>query len=507
MRRNLLVVSGTFCVAFIILFISCSKINLPTDIGQGLIPDVDNIHTFDTTIDVESYNHFYASLNDTLRARIGYEQFLGVIDNDPLFGKTDARLFFQVGLPNSKFYFPNTPDKLFIDSVVLVLNHVETYGDSTIPQTIQVSEISQAADFRYDSLYNIATSNFPTTTVLGTASILPHTLNDSVYFGTDTVKSIQDLRIKLDNSFGNRLMAYDSTNAFLNDSAFFTHFKGFALQSISGGNAAMGFNLSNSNTRLVLYYRFEKKETAGDIDTTSVTFSPSYGYNSLTGAISQYSATANYITRNYSGTALESASGDNVEDQFVYIQNTPGTYATLKIPALANMSNRIIHLAELQMQSVYDVSDTLFYAPKLFIDAYNSTTGNNLNLPYVFNDYASNGSISQVGLGLFGSWHIDTTDGGGNDIKFWRFNMTRYVQNIVNGNKPLYDLRLYAKPGFTIKDTLYYGAGVQTPTELGVSMGQSTKSSLAAPLVGRVRLAGGTHPVQKMKMRIVYSKL
>lgn len=493
MRRNIFVSLGFAAIAIVLVVASCKKINLATDLGQGLIPEVDNIHTFDTTIEVETYNHIFTAANDSFRIHSNLEQFLGLIDDDPIFGKTDARMYFQVGpASRTKYYFPNTPDKLFLDSVVLIVRYVETYGDSTIPQTIRVSEISQLAHFRSDSFYTIRNNNFPTSTVLGTATVAPHTLKDSVYFGADTVKSVRNLRIKLDNSFGRRLMAYDSTNAYAKDSAFKEYFKGFALESVGNGNALMGFNLSGSG--LAFYYHHEIKDSAGKFDTTA-TFFP---------FLAGPDAVANYVSRDYTGKQISSVSDDNVADQLIYIQNTPGTYATLKLPALASMSNRIVHLAELQMESVHDPSDALFKAPNLYMDAW--AGDKNFNIPFALSDYFDGytGQLANTGLIFFGSFPRNKTDVVGNSIKYWRFNLTRYVQNVVNKKKPLYDLRLYAKPDLLINDTIP-GIG---PRMLYADLRQSTAApNLTAPAIGRVRLGGGMHPTQKMKMRIVYSKL
>lgn len=493
MRKNLLVSLGIVSVALILIVASCKKINMATDLGQDLIPDVDNIHTFDTTIEVQTFQHFFTALNDSLRSTSSYEQFLGLINNDPLFGKTDARMYFQVSLPATRYYFPNVPSKMFLDSVVLNLPYVETYGDSTLPQTIQVSEIAQGADLRVDSIYNIRNISFPTAGVLGSATVVPSTLNDSVVivYAPDTVRTIQNLRIKLNNSFGQRLMNYDSTNAFYTDSAFKKHFNGFALQSVAGGNAAMGFLLSGAS--LTLHYRYELKDSAGKFDTTVTQFAFSGNYD----------GSANYIGRDYSGAPVLTGADDNVPDQLVYVQNNPGTYVFLKIPALPGMSNRIIHLAELQAESVYHPSDASFYPPKLFIDAYESSA-QNFAVPYVFSEFISTNGFNPTGLVIFGYDSVLKKDPADHSIAAWRFNLTRYVQNVVNGKKPSYDLRLYARPFVSIKDTSEILGAVSLNTPLNQSR---VNQSLIAPLVGRVRLGGGTHPTQRMKMRIVYSKL
>ena len=168
----------------------------------------------------------------------------------------------------------------------------------------------------------------------------------------------------------------------------------------------MGLYLNDTTTRLAVYYRYENTTTSGDIDTAVANFV----FNDGGGQ-----ATANYISRDYSGTQVLATANDNVQDPLVYIQNTPGTYATVKIPGLSGISNRVIHLAELQMEQVYDASDTLLNTPPLlFMDMYDSTASKYKTIPYsVENAYltAANTAgtyftISTAGYGSLGSFHF-----------------------------------------------------------------------------------------------------
>lgn len=471
---------------------------MATDLGQGLIPEVDNINTFETTLEISAFNNIFTASKDSFRSLGSDEQFLGVIDADPIFGKTDARMFFQPIPYNTssadsyKNLFKNSPNKRYIDSVVLILNYVETYGDTTAPQTIQVSEIGQSTDFKFpdSSLrkngYSIYQNNFTTSGVLGSKVIIPNTLKDSVKVYDDST-GYKQLRIKLNNSFGQRLLAYDtipSNDAYSSDSAFKSKFKGFALQSIAGGNAIMGFNLINANTKLAVYYQYENLTTPGDRDTAVAYFR-------------SISATANYIGRDYNGTQVAATSNDNTADNLVYIQNTPGTYATLKIPGLDTMSNKLIHLAELDMSSVYDTKDTLFGPPAaLMMDMYNDSINKFTTLPYSFTYNYSNGSANYAN---FGSYPYYQRDMSGNSIRLWRFNLTNYVQKILTKQLRNKDLRLYAAPYVNLIDVTpgyYFGSNLNLYPFTTVSPGK-----------GRVRLGGGNHPTQKMKLRVVYSKI
>ena len=495
-NRQLSVLLLSFLSALLI-FSSCKKINEATDLGGGLIPPIDNINTFDTTITVEAYNGLFTFsgnplTDDSTRATSSDEHFLGLITDDPFFGKTDARIFLELKPYFYKFTFANKPhpDSLKLDSVVLVLDYVETYGDSVTPQTIEVREIT--SEFRYDTAYLINENNFTTSTLLGSKTVVPHTLNDSTYARWDT--SSNQMRIRLDDSFGQRLLMYDTAgpnNAYSSDSAFREKFKGFALRSVNGGNAIMGFNLRGSNTKLAIYYSYANASAAqpNNYDTTVVFFSF---------ASNGFSASANYIQRDHSGTPLLAAQGGATPDPLVYIQTSPGSYATIKMPDLATLSNRVVHRAELIAEQVFDISDSTFLPPTyLYLDAFDPGMNKFRTVPYdlVFT------TASSLNLGSFGINPIISRDANNNAIRTWKFNISRYVQHVVNDTEPVYDLRLFA-PFYVIDQYKPTTNSVATPQPISIN---------PAIAKGRVTLAGNTGPgdtnPRRMRLRIIYSKL
>jgi Domain of unknown function (DUF4270) len=501
-NRQLAFIFGLIITCTVILFSSCKKINEATELGDDLIPPVDNVNTFDTTIIVDAYNDLFALFNadplktDSVFSYFGDEQFLGVIDNDPFFGKTDAQMFFELKPLNYPYTFRNKPslDSLFLDSVVLILDYIETYGDSSIAQTVSVSEVT--SNFRVDTSYLVRQNSDITVSAvsLGSSTFFPHTLNDSVKAYQDTTS--HQLRIKLNTAFGNRLLLYDTTganNAYSSDSAFKTKFKGFALKSTLGGNAVMGFDLQGANTKLAIYYRY-RHGVGTDLDTTVDYFR----FKPKTTYLLAGSAWHNYIGRDYTGFPIMAAQGGVLPDQFVYIQNSPGSFAKIKIPGLTGLSNRVVHRAELIAEEVYDVSDTIFPPPSfLYLDAYNPAAAKYRNIPY---DVVYDASNASYNLSTFGVIPVNALDASGKVVKTWHFNITRYVQHVVNGTETNYDLRLFA-PLYTNDQYFLPIAGataVQSPPRVYVN------PSMAK---GRVRLAGGTPGPQRMRLRIVYSKL
>lgn len=481
----------SFIAAVAIIFSACRKINDYTDVGGGLIPPIDNINTFDTSIRVQAFNDTFGILTDSLRLISSDQHFLGLINADPIFGKTDAQLFLELKPEQSGFFTSGTypfarKDSLKLDSVVLVLSYAGRYGDSMVPQTINVYELTQ--EFKDDSAYLIRQQPLSYGAQLnpGGQIIFPYLLDDSVKAFRDTTAG--QLRIKLDTNFARRMMNYDTSNAYRSDSAFTSLFKGFAVKSVSSGNSVIGINLSNSvNTKLAFYYKMPKK--SGTFDSSNVTYFTFYSE----------CQSANYVKRDYAGSPVAAAAGQVVEAPIVYIQNSPGTFANIKIPDLPALGNRVVHRAELIVEQVYDISDETFTPPTtLYLDAHDPTVTSSYKyrtIPFSL-DFSPN--TSSFDLSGFGVSPLNSKDPFGNNIKVWKFNLTRYIQHVVTNNQATYDLRLYSPLVFrgTTRAT-----GSTSDFEINSSyVGKSIVN-------GRMRVGGGNHPTQKMRLRIVYSKL
>jgi hypothetical protein len=479
----------------VLLVSSCKHIHDSIELGDDLVPAVDYVNTFDTVISIETYNDSFTIgnsnhlINDSTRMSKSGIHYVGKITNDPLFGQTDAKLFLELKPPNYKYYFENHSDSLFIDSVVLVLDYKETFGDTNALQTLRVYELDNVASnlFNADSNYLIRRQGFfyNQNLQLGSKTFAPNILNDSIKAYKDTTKN--QLRIKLDNSFGTRLLQYDSSasGAYANDSAFRSKFKGFAIVSEAGGNAIMGFSLTTANTKLALYYRYKNVPRQD----TTVKYFP---FNPIT------SGNANYITRNYAGSpaGFSLAGGTTIQDDLVFLQSTPGTFTRVKIPGLAGVTNRVVHRAELIIEQVYHPSDEMFFKPEyLLLDVLDTALKNYRYMPYDFTFDQTN----TPNLISFGTVGRITDDGLGNRVTTWKFNISRYVQNYLTGNEPLHEMRLFAP--YVVYDIYKPNQNV-----VGYYFGIGLNSAVAR---GRVRVYGGSYsdPTKRMRLRIVYSRI
>ncbi len=485
MKKNIIVVVPAL-LFLIYVYSSCTKIDT-TDLGSELIPAVDNINTFETTLNVIADNLYLA---DSSRILFNEDHALGTLI-DPEFGKTTAELYFGV-IPRvfRQHPFGSKDSIIGVDSVVLSLAFKGLYGDSTSMQRFNVYEIDPAERVRfYDSLAfvrgHLITSFFAANNLLGSHTQTFTGLNDSyrITEAGDTVTISNQMRIRLDNALATRFINYD-TSIYRNDSIFKTYFAGLKIGVEAGfgtQTALSYFNVDdNNNTRLIFYYRATRN---GKPDTLATSFDFQGG-------------NANHIIRNPAGSAYAANLGNgNPDDELLYLQTSPGSYAQLTIPGLKSLSNRIIHLAQLNVEKVPSAGEQLFTPPAiLFLDAIDSAKNRYITIPIDFNYDQSNGfyNIAQVG----GIYHNDR----------YLFNISRYVQGIVTRGEPSYTLRLYAP--FRTNPTQVFGPGAEiTPYPPTAYTGLSINSPIAK---GRVVVSGGSYtanPAKRLRLRIIYSKI
>lgn len=485
-----------FSIAIAISFLisACTKIE-STTIGSGLIPPVDGVTTLDTTLDVFT-NNYIDPLGDATKVYKTDDHVIGVINNDPLFGETRATAFFELKPITYPFSLPNTPT-ITADSAVLILSYKGVFGDPQIPQNWEVRELTES--LRGDTIFNVNKS-FATGNLLGSKSINIPGLKDSVNYGFENASN--QIRIKLSQSFADRLIKqYDSTTttgAYAKDSLFRENFKGFAVMPAtrSPGNALIRINLSDTNTKLALFYKFQNT-TAAKKDTAVSYFRFSNGSGI------PVSGNANYIARDRNNSQMNAYFINTVRnDSLVFIQTAPGTFATVKIPGLRGLPNILVHRAELLAFQAPDVSklDLVLTPPRyLLLSSYDSTKKVQTNLP---NDFVVSGGTPNISTS--GGFMMEKEVSGYGIVKAYNFDVSRYVQGIVSRKDSSLTLRLSAPSNDSLQYTPPY------PQPNAVSTFYITPTVANNTGEGRVRLGGGGMTKQnqlRMRLRIVYSKI
>lgn len=470
--------SAVFSFLFIILF-SCTRINEATELGDDLIPAVDNVNTFDTTIALQAaYRPFF----DSSRHLINENMALGRL-NDPEFGTTTADMYFSLssgasGSDYGAYPFGGHKDSLQgIDSVVLSLSYSAAYGDTSNSQvSVEVREIAANNGFKRDSIYRFDTPGFSTTGgVLGSKTFAVNRLSDSVRIVRkgDTSKVANALRIKLDNnSLGIRLASFDTSAGYKNDSLFNTLFNGLAVRTtgVTGQGALAYFNLYDfTKTRLIVYCRIKR---SGGVDSAAAVVFTHARYGQ-----------ANSIVRSPGGNYQANLNTPNPQN--LYIQSSPsGSYVGIHIPNFSQFPNRVIHRAELIAYKAPSTLDNIFTAPnRLLLDRKSPSSDS----AYTFeNDWE---------VGFDGSLNLAAFGGSLRSDNSYRFNITRYVQGIVTRKDRSDSLRLYAP----LRSNLF-------AKNLGQYISIPNLDNIAK---GRVVLYGpaATDPAMRLRLRIIYSNL
>lgn len=468
----------------VLLFIaaahSCTKIK-STEIGSELIPAVDNITTFDTTLEVITENFI---VPDSLMPRLAPsvtglapEMVVGHIANDPQFGKSTGSLSFYFPAPFYPFSY-EVKDSIRLDSVVLGIRWTGiTQGDTNAIQKFNVYQLQNV--MRSDSAYGV-TNELPFTRLLGTRTFTPSILNDSIF--PIAQRLTNQLRIRLSDAFGNELLRLDSSagQPFSRDSLFRAYLKGLTVvpdvAGATSANALMGFNLSDTNTYLRIYYRYD---TASVRDTAVF---KTFRYSLVSGF-------ANTIKREYNGSQAGQALAPGA-DSTAFVQTSPGTYVRLRMPSLSGFralkGNVVIHRAELKTQQVAEVGqgNDLFATPNnLYLEYQDSATGR--LRPFLLDGFVQNAFLPAV----LGGVRRVIPGPGGISISEYRFNIPRYVQDFVTRNAPNHALFLSAPYAIRYVDLFLF--------------------EFLNPIArGRVKLAGGSSASsQKMTLRIIYSKI
>lgn len=472
--KSKLLASVLICFTAILLISSCNKIDT-TDLGGELIPAVDNVNTFQIEFDVITDNRLF---NDTTRM-IDEDHGVGYIENDPEFGKTTATTYVSFTPTAYRAYPFVKRDTVVIDSVVLSLAYTTTFGDSNSVQQFEVREIDNRFKPFGDSLYLLNTNDFDVKeTLLANATVNFLTLNDSVTYknGKDTIRKNNELRIKLDTAWARRFVSYDTSNVYNNDTAFKQNFAGVQIRSSEASpakNAIAYFDLGdNERSRITFYCRVQNN---GRTDTIAPYF--------------QYTAdpNANIIRRTPGNNYLANVTNTVENDEKLYIQSTPGSYASVRIPQLNTFSNSVIHRAELIFEKYPSTDDQYTVPPIMFIDAISTTGDSSFTIR---NDFLPITNSPGYDLNMLGGVYRNNK---------YVMNLSRYIQSIVTKKFTNYTLKVYAP--FTTQPYYIPEFTDQASRKVGIVL----NTPVAA---GRVVLYGGgsTDP-KKARLRIIYSPI
>lgn len=481
----------------VLVQIACTKIEATT-MGGDIIPEVDNVHTFDTFLTVISNNYIPA---DSTRISQGNDHVVGGITNDPLFGSSKATLFFEMKPASYPFEFTDSVKSL--DSAVLILNFRKFYGESSVPLTFNLYEVDRR--MQNDTL---AQPNYTLQPDLG--------INRSKFWGTKTMKANQyrdtialkygdsvfsnvnnQLRIPLNQTLARMLFEGDSATIYGSDSIFRNYLPGFALE-VQGSPMAFHYFSLTSGSGIEFYYQKKNDKVK---DTVRTTFTCGFS-----------SAHAVKFDRDRSGAEINSYLTQNPTTGVsqVYIDATPGSMASIVVPGLKTLTNRVLHRAELKVTELEPA--TGLYAqlspPKaLYLDVeYEKEAGNFRGVPYDLSPFSGYYCYPSSGIDFsyFGGVPEKATIDG-SQYNQYTFNITRYIQGLITRNEPFFNFRLSAPYSMYYKDCVNSTSAYQAQIFPFVSNGKFINEIGES----RIKVGGGNHPDTRFRMqiRLIYSKL
>lgn len=390
-------------LGLIALAVSCKKKD-PENIGLDLLPGGDLLNaTFTDTATLITHTVKDDSLLMYSSSVKTSPLLLGTI-NDPIFGITKSSIFTQFSLSATNPAFGTNP---VLDSAVLSLayNSGQYYGNISTPQKFDVYEVSEMMSTT-STYYSNDSMKIFTTQQIGSATITP-AVSDSVQIGA--AKFPAHLRIKLSKGmFDDFLFNPTYTSSYNSNANFQTAFKGIHIKSSlpSGEGAILYMKITDAFSRLTLYYH-------NDADTTS------YYFNISTDNCARFS----HFEHNYSSATEitnQLATADNTQQDKVFVQPMAGVRTKITMPHISGFfkNGRVaINKAELILPVEPSSVSSVFSAhPKLVVTIADSELG-----PVFMPDYFE-------GATYFGG-DYDSTN------KVYKFNIARYVQQVLNGTK------------------------------------------------------------------------
>ncbi len=331
---------SAFFLALTIVIASCKKEE--GSLGLQVHPEEDQLGLLVTdTATVLAHT----IQEDSLRSDEFNSNLLGSYVDD-VFGKTTASIYTMIRLSEQNVSMVSTSGTTAdtqVDSVILYLDLDGYYGELDA-QTFEVYRITQ--EMELDSNYyssTVLTNDGVNLVEAGTGTIVPDPLNPGVIDG-ESVNPV--LKIRLDNTLGNDIVAQNGTGNLVGPDEFSSWFNGLFItvnnSSQTAGEGAILFtDLLDDNSRMTMYYRYT---FPGEEDTLSLNFN-----------INSNAARYTHTSHDYTGTPVEAQLMDStLGSEAVYVQAMSGLKSVIEFPYLDSLPDSIvINKAELVLPFEY----------------------------------------------------------------------------------------------------------------------------------------------------------
>lgn len=457
-----------FILTLLVVFAgACKK---ETGIGADLLPGNDLLSAKNT----DTFTLYTKTVADgALRSDKLPKVYLGVI-NDPIFGFQKSS--FAIELDRGDVILDDTLKPYIVDSVVLFIKYNGIFGDSTVAQDFNISTISTKID--ENTAYYSNNSSFTSATPLANITNYKFSPSQKVgLFTTDTIGTAGVFRAVLPNSFATDLLSKDAIQ--LRDSLYFKNYlPGILVEnSNNNGNAMAEMDLSSVYSGIYIFYK-DKKNTQRIMRLkTSESVAVNGQLRSRQNGINFFSNTLSPAIQNVVSSGL-------VSDSVNYLLGQGGSLVKISLPTIGSLGKVAVNKAILSITQIQNNSQKDLLPPFALLLLKRNTSGNLEAISTFNNDYKEGYSYADS----------VATDGSGNKLLRYSFNLSKYIQNIASGKETNTDLYI-ANYGY---------AGIDGSVN---TLGSSALFFNYSP--ARLVLAGSNYsdPRFKMKLNIIYTLL
>ncbi|MDR0604201.1 MAG: DUF4270 domain-containing protein [Bacteroidales bacterium] len=394
-------------------------------IGIGDQPDGEFLNTnyFDTTTLIA-----YSTIHDSLITSNVSTNMLGYI-HDPVFGKTQAGIYTQFRLSSFSANFGNN---VVVDSLVLTLAYAGYYGDTLNSFRLNVYELTDNLT-KNKAYYSKSFINYDNNSLTEVSNLY---ITPTPTVKQDTLASSYYLRIRLKTDFAkSKFISKSGSSVYSSDAAFLEHFKGLYLEADNptGNGCMLSVNMTHSLSGLTIYYSNDQAKNL------------KYTFN-LNDSTVHFGVTNHFDYVDATPNLREQLNGNYTSaKEILYGQSGSGIKVTLNFPYLRETfkDKKVAICRALLVVSHQDDALPNYLPPSALIMTY---TDINTGTGYLLPDY-------YLGLGsdYFGGTYNQTS-------KEYRFNITKYIQDIVDGTSENYPLNLLVNPSVThLSRLMIYG--------------------------------------------------
>lgn len=345
--------------------------------------------------------------------------------NDNRFGESKASFYTQFSLSKNSYSLGTNP---VLDSVVLILDQVDSYGELNSEFDISVYELeSTLLNEPYDnnSVLNI------------NSNTLANVNNYTFYKGKSSI------RIPLSTTFGISLMDLFGTDVMESSENFKDHFKGmYVTTNTINGDGLIYLKLISENSKMELFYHND------EVADTSYYFPIEKKDQTLT----------QYINN---GIGTEVLDAINSEDETIAYIGSMSSYKTeLQMPDLSSLKDVVINKATITVyQADFGSSESIMFEEPKQLILFQNLQDTSISF---LDGYSINTKIGPIGE------NNKVEINGSNTVKY-TFQVTDYIQKLITSDtksKILYLKDLGNNEGSRIK--IGGGSNSELPMKLDI---------------------------------------